>query len=146
MELADGMYDQSAAGIPAPASTGKSVTQMPTPDLAHADTGARLDAATSTTMLRRCTALATRARVELLSPGPRPAARELAVLLGEMEHWEPASLEDPDPTMSVLASAALQDLAERLRDPASAALATSARTVLEVLRELMATPRVNVPA
>lgn len=102
---------------------------------------------TSTFMLRRCTALAARARVDLLSPHARSAAAaELVVLLDSMESWTAAVLVDPDPTMTVLAAAALQDLRERLQDPESAVLATRIHGVLEVLHSLMEEARISTPA
>lgn len=107
---------------------------------------------TSTMMLRRCTALAARARVDLLCPGRGAAAEELTALLEEMASWEPARLQAPDPTMTVLAAAALQDLAERLaraeaqQTPASGMAITGIPAVLAVLQELMAGGRVDVPA
>lgn len=110
------------------------------------------DPESTTTMLRRCTALATRARVDLLSAGRGNAAGELATLLRGMRQWDPASLGAPDPIMVVLAAAALQDLVERLRaadqplPEDSLALATGADAALEVLRELMAEGRIDVPA
>lgn len=77
------------------------------------DTAPTLPAEASTDALRRCTALATRARVELLGTGRR-AVEELGELLAEMARWEDVALLDPDPTMLVLTVASLQDLAERL--------------------------------
>ncbi|MDN5822403.1 MAG: hypothetical protein L0H74_11970 [Brachybacterium sp.] len=111
-----------------------------------------LDSETTTMMLRRCTALAARARVDLLSPSRCGAADELIDLLAQMESWEPTALEAPDPTMTVLAAAALQDLVERLRlaEPrqgsSSATLITSSDAVLVVLRGIMVGGPVNVPA
>lgn len=105
-----------------------------------------------TLALRRCTALAARARVDLLSPTRHGAACELAALLAGMQEWELDALAAPDPIMTVLAAAALQDLSERLHaadqplPTDSAALATSADAVLEVLRAIMAEGRVDVPA
>ncbi|AXK45153.1 hypothetical protein DXU92_12425 [Brachybacterium saurashtrense] len=92
----------------------------------------------ATAMLRRCTALATRARVELLSPHHRPATAELTALLAEMEGWGEAGADDPDPTMIVLAAAALQDLAERLGEPGAEGLAVGVHEVLDVLHGMMA--------
>lgn len=111
-----------------------------------------LEAETTTMILRRCTALAARARVDLLSPSRCGAADELVDLLARMESWDPATLETPDPTMTVLAAAALQDLAERLhlaeqrQEPNPSALTTSTDAVLQVLNGIMAHARVDVPA
>ena len=110
------------------------------------------DPETTTMILRRCTALAARARVDLLTPSRCDAADDLVDLLAQMESWDPATLETPDPTMTVLAAAALQDLAERLhlaqqrQEPNSSALTTSTEAVLVVLQRIMARARVDVPA
>ncbi|MDN6302119.1 MAG: hypothetical protein ACTHV2_03020 [Brachybacterium sp.] len=112
----------------------------------------QLDSETATMILRRCTALAARARVDLLSPSRCGAADELVDLLVQMESWDPVTLETPDPTMTVLAAAALQDLAERLhlaqqrQEPNPSALTTSTDAVLGVLQGIMARARVDIPA
>lgn len=121
-------------------------------DSVDAGSPLRLDSETTTMILRRCTALAARARVDLLSPSRCEAADELVDLLAQMESWEPATLETPDPTMTVLAAAALQDLAERLhlaqqrQEPNPSVLTTSTDAVLVVLQGIMARARVDVPA
>lgn len=140
MELARGTHVESPAGIAEAAGDGEPRGAVIAPQ------GARIDAEASTALLRRCTALAARARVELLAPSRGTAAGELTALLAQMEGWEAGSLEDPDPIMTVLAAAALQDLVEQLRDPATTGLATSAEAVLRVLRSVMAASRVDVPA
>lgn len=91
----------------------------------------------STPVLRRCTALATRARVDLLSASRHTAADELERLLASLESWDPAALADPDPTMTVLAAAALQDLAGRLPSSARSTLGAHIETVLDLLHTLM---------
>lgn len=91
----------------------------------------------STAMLRRCTALATRARADLLTSTHHDASDELVALLATMEGWEPSALVDPDPTMTVLAAAALQDLAARLPEGASGDLAARAASVTAMLLEVM---------
>ena len=91
----------------------------------------------TTASLRRCTALATRARADLLVHGRHGASAELAGLLEEMARWEPAALVDPDPTMTVLAAAALQDLAARLPDAAPTDLPARIDTVVALLRGVM---------
>lgn len=91
----------------------------------------------STPVLRRCTALATRARVDLLSASRHTAADELERLLASMESWDAAGLQDPDPTMTVLAAAALQDLAGRLPAPARSTLGARIATALMLLHTLM---------
>lgn len=90
----------------------------------------------STDALRRCTALAARARVELLGTGRR-AAEELEQLLAEMLRWDDAALLDPDPTMLVLAIASLRDLAERLDDPGSDELRARIAAVVARLHAVM---------
>ena len=107
---------------------------------------------TATAMLRRCTALAARARIDLLTPSRCDATEELAELLGAMSTWDPAALEAPDPTMTVLAAAALQDLVARLdladrRDDADRLrLAAGIRAVLAILQGLMEQARVTASA
>lgn len=91
----------------------------------------------STPVLRRCTALATRARVDLLTPSRHTAADELEHLLASLESWDPTALADPDPTMTVLAAAALQDLAGRLPAPARSTLGARIESALTLLRTLM---------
>ncbi|ATG54816.1 hypothetical protein CFK41_08585 [Brachybacterium ginsengisoli] len=147
MELARG--EQQASVAPLLAGTGSGDERTVDVDRSVVDPR---DPDDVTLALRRCTALAARARVDLLSPSRPGAASELAALLAGMQEWEVDAVTVPDPIMTVLAAAALQDLAERLRAadqtlPAgSAALATSADAVLEVLRALMAEGRVNVLA
>lgn len=99
----------------------------------------------STTLLRRCTALAARARVELLGGDRHPAGDQLTGVLAELATWDAAEVQDPDPTMSVLAAAALQDLAERL--PAEQAdLAVAVERALTLLRTLLERSHPAVPA
>lgn len=117
---------------------------------AHRATGpepgrGRIDAETSVAMLRRCTALAARARVELLTESRRTAADELSGLLGTMGEWSPESLEAPDPTMTVLCAAALQDLAARLPDPGGV-LSMRVEAALVLLHGVMAEGRIAAPA
>ncbi|ASK64605.1 hypothetical protein CFK39_00675 [Brachybacterium avium] len=127
-------------------------TGSDTEDAVAEDLPDALDSETSTMMLRRCTALAARARVDLLSPSRCGAADELVDLLARMESWDPAALEAPDPTMTVLAAAALQDLTERLRvaelqqESHWSMLITSTDAVLAVLRGIMAGGALRVPA
>src|SRR5690606_442861 len=90
----------------------------------------------STTLLRRCTALAARARVELLGGGRHPAGEQLAGVLAELAAWKADQVGDPGPTMTALTAAALQDLAERL--PAEQAeLTVHVDRALPVLRALL---------
>ncbi|MGO1567027.1 MAG: hypothetical protein ACTH0H_03525 [Brachybacterium sp.] len=105
----------------------------------------RLDASVSTPMLRLCTALAARARVELLSENRHAATDELSALLDTMGGWESELLDAPDPTMTVLCAAALQDLAERLPDP-GAELSARVDAVLELLHGVMEDGRVVASA
>lgn len=112
----------------------------------HASSATPIPPDLSTSALRRCTALATRARADLLTRGRQDAAAQLSELLEEMGRWEPAALVDPDPTMSVLAAAALQDLADRLPVPAPAALDTRIDAALAVLHAVMDRGRVVAPA
>jgi len=138
MELARGAEDQIAelASPTSPGTGGQPLTRWREAD--------RIDAETSTTLLRRCTALATRARVDLLTPGRRSAAEELSTLLGQMESWDAARLDPPDATMTVLAAAALQDLAERLPQEEPHELSHRIAAVLDVLGRVMAMPTVDV--
>lgn len=114
-------------------------TTAPEPDRA------RIDADASVAVLRRCTALAARARVELLTESRRTASDDLCVLLGSMGEWSPELLDQPDPTMTVLCAAALQDLAARLPDP-DGLLAARVEAVLVLLHSVMAAGRVTAPA
>ncbi|MFC7374520.1 hypothetical protein ACFQS2_12560 [Brachybacterium sp. GCM10030267] len=100
----------------------------------------------STPLLRRCTALATRARVDLLTATQHAASDELDQTLATLEAWDPDSLIDPDPTMVVLAAAALQDLAERLPDSSAGPFVARVEAALELLRTLMRTGRIGVMA
>ena len=109
-------------------------------------TATSIPADLSTAALRRCTALATRARADLLTRGRQDAAAQLAALLEEMGSWEASHLVDPDPTMVVLAAAALQDLADRLPVPAPAGLEERIELVLAVLHAVMDRGRVGAPA
>ena len=78
----------------------------------------------TTPLLRRCTALATMARLG--------AADELTEVLDEIVGWSGRSLTDPDRTMLALCAAALLDLADRI--PATAAaLAARVEEALGVL-------------
>ncbi|WP_341855443.1 hypothetical protein [Brachybacterium sp. GPGPB12] len=109
-------------------------------------TATSIPADLSTAAARRCTALATRARADLLTRGRQDAAAQLAALLEEMGSWEASHLVDPDPTMVVLAAAALQDLADRLPVPAPASLEVRIDLVLAVLHAVMDRGRVGAPA
>lgn len=90
-------------------------------------------ASRSTPLLRRCTALATRARVDLLITSRPADCVELIEVLAELSDWEDAQLVDPDPTMLALAAAALQDLRERLDETRLIALGPSITDALRVL-------------
>lgn len=141
MELERGAEASSATTVETVTTTGTGA-----PRLLAAPGIERIDPETSTSVLRRCTALATRARVEMLSPSRRAAVDELNVLLAEMRAWTPEALEEPDPTMTVLCAAALQDLAERLDDSAPVLLATRVGMVLDLLREVMGPARIDALA
>ena len=91
----------------------------------------------STPLLRQCTALATRARVDLLSGSRHEAAEQLEGVLETLALWDAGSLRDPDPTMVVLAAAALQDLAERLVPSSTNALSERIEAALRLLHTLM---------
>ena len=147
MERTRGVQDEigtAPLGVAAAAVDGEEHTESGGP--------CGLDSETATLLLRRCTALAARARVDLLSPGRCGAAEELGDVLTRMRSWEPSARDLPDPTMTVLAAAALQDLAERLRradqqgEPSPSWLATSIDAALSVLQGIMAGGRVDVPA
>lgn len=107
MELERGELGTSTTAAP-PGTTALLPAGTP-----HPGTGT-LPPEESTLQLRRCTALATRARVELLGAHRHPAEDELEVVLGVISAWDVEDVRDPDPAMTVLAAAALQDLAERL--------------------------------
>lgn len=105
-----------------------------------------LGPADTTALLRRCTALAARARVDLLSAGRRSAAEELEEVLDVLGSWGGTEIVDPDPTMVVLAAAALQDLLERLPASARPALEDRAEAALQVLHALMVSARIDAMA
>lgn len=91
----------------------------------------------STPLLRRCTALATRARVDLLVTSRPADCAELSEVLAELAAWEGGQLIDPDPTMLALAAAALQDLVERLDEPHLLAMGDTISAALGVLRSAL---------
>ena len=115
------------------------IPQSPTlaDHLPDAEPSALIPPDRTTAALRRCTALATRARSDLLTHGRREAAAELAALLEEIADWSPEGLVDPDPTMTVLAAAALQDLAARLPVPAPSGLDARIDEVVRLLGGVM---------
>lgn len=128
---------EAEAGATSPAGTDGGAIIAP-------GTG-RIGADVSTPLLRRCTALATRARVDLLSGG-RTAAEELEQVLATLESWDPKNLVAPDATMIVLAAASLQDLAERLPDPARSTLGPRISAVLHLLHTVMGGSRIDAMA
>lgn len=95
-------------------------------------------ATVSTPLLRRCTALAAQARVELLTESRRSAIAELDGVLREIESWVPEQVQAPDATMVALAAAALQDLRERMAPAPASTLEERIARALEVLHALMA--------
>ena len=99
---------------------------------------APVTAAASTPLLRRCTALAAQARVELLTESRRSATAELDGVLREIESWVPEQVRAPDATMVALAAAALQDLRERMSPAPTSTLEGRIARALEVLHALMA--------
>lgn len=100
----------------------------------------------STPLLRRCTALAAQARVELLTESRRSATEELEGVLTIIENWAPGEVVSPDPTMVTLAAAALQDLLERLSQVSRSTLEGRITRVLDVLHALMEASRVRAMA
>ena len=109
-------------------STGSAVPESgPTP----------VTAVVSTPLLRRCTALAAQARVELLTESRRSATTELDGVLREIESWVPEQVRAPDATMVALAAAALQDLRERMSPAPTSTLEGRIARALEVLHALM---------
>ncbi|MGP9681263.1 MULTISPECIES: hypothetical protein [unclassified Brachybacterium] len=100
----------------------------------------------TTPLLRRCTALAARARVDLLSGGRHDACDELEHLLVTIDAWDRSGIVDPDPTMVVLAAAALQDLGERLPASVACALGMRITVVLDLLHTLMDSRRIDALA
>ena len=105
-----------------------------------------IDPAESTPLLRLCTALATRARVDLLTAGRRTASEELEEVLVVLESWKSTTIVDPDPTMVVLAAAALQDLLERLPETSRPSLGARVEAALGVLHALMRSARIDAMA
>jgi len=95
-------------------------------------------ATVSTPLLRRCTALAAQARVELLTESHRSATTELDGVLREIETWAPEQVQAPDTTMVALAAAALQDLRERMAQAPTSTLEGRISRALDVLHALMA--------
>lgn len=94
----------------------------------------------TTDVLRQCTALAARARTDLLGQRHHAAAQELEQLLGQVLSWEAEARADLDPTMTALAAAALQDLAEQLPHAAvegAARLCAAIGAALELLHDAM---------
>lgn len=91
----------------------------------------------STPLLRQCTALATRARVELLGSALGPAGRDLIGVLAEIAGWSPEEVVDIDPTMSALAAASLQDLRARVDGEVELLLGASIDATTAVLCEVM---------
>ncbi|WP_299305321.1 hypothetical protein [uncultured Brachybacterium sp.] len=141
MELERGAGERIDLMAQVVAGSSKGVRRAAAPE---AESG-HIDAESSVAVLRRCTALAARARVELLTESRRTATEELSALLGTMGEWSSARLEAPDPTMTVLCAAALQDLAARLPDP-DGVLAARVEAVLALLHGVMAEGRVVAPA
>lgn len=129
-------HERPNGGTTAP-SAGTTEAARHVPVLPHEVPATLIAPDLSTAALRRCTALATRARADLLTRGRQDASAQLAEVLEEMSRWEPAALVDPDPTMTVLAAAALQDLAARLPSPAPSALEARIEAVLPLLRAVM---------
>lgn len=107
---------------------------------------AMIAAVTSTPLLRRCTALAAQARVELLTESRRSATEELEGVLATIESWAPTEVVSPDPTMVTLAAAALQDLLERLSQVPMSTLEGRITRVLEVLHALMTASHIRAMA
>ena len=132
MDLSPGAENEPAAAH-SPADTLRTVTPLTISDRPFGVIGPEI----STPVLRRCTALATRARVDLLSPSRHTAAEDLEHLLASMELWDPTALENPDPTMTVLAAASLQDLAGRLPAPARPTLGARIEAALVLLHTIM---------
>lgn len=110
------------------------ISPSSTPSEQHS---APITAAVSTPLLRRCTALAAQARVELLTESRRSASAELEGVLAEIENWAPEHVRAPDSTMVALAAAALQDLQERMSQAAASTLDERLTPALAVLHSLM---------
>ena len=138
-EGTDGMELQHDGPRHVTTTESSPIPQSPTlaDDLPDAEPSALIPPDRTTAALRRCTALATRARADLLTHGRREAAAELAALLEEIADWSPEGLVDPDPTMTVLAAAALQDLAARLPVPAPSGLDARIDEVVRLLGGVM---------
>ncbi|WP_114856601.1 hypothetical protein [Brachybacterium sp. YJGR34] len=100
----------------------------------------------TTPILRRCTALAARARVDLLTESRHAASDELEQLLTSIVSWDPRSVVDPDPTMVVLAAAALQDLADPLPAAVRTTLGARLDRALELLHAVLDGARIDAMA
>src|SRR5699024_4011751 len=92
----------------------------------------------SSPLLRRCTALAAQARVELLTESHRSATPQRDGGLRAFETWSPEQVQAPDTTMVALAAAALQDLRERMAQAPTSTLEGRICRALDVLHALMA--------
>lgn len=123
---------------PAPGSAGA-------PVLGSA-TGPPISAVNSTPVLRQCTALATQARVELLSQSQHAATDRLRVVLAEICAWTPRQVTDPDPTMLALAAAALADLEQRIDITEAEDLAAQVSRARNLLHGLLSHLQVGSPA
>lgn len=110
-----------AASAPAPASPQQ----------------AAIPPSASTPLLRRCTAVATRARADLLTESRHAASDELAEVLDLIEEWDRDAVLDPDPTMLALAAASLQDLRERLPAGSDPMSASRIGRVVDLLNDLL---------
>ncbi|MGY5764581.1 hypothetical protein ACXET9_05190 [Brachybacterium sp. DNPG3] len=91
----------------------------------------------TTPLLRRCTALAAKARVELLSQRLHAAADELGEVLDQISRWTPSLLVSPDPTMLALCTASLQDLVERMPESDPSVLTERIDRVLDLLHGVL---------
>lgn len=81
------------------------------PDVRETD---RISRAQSTELLRRCTGLSARARVESMGERHAASGAELLTVLEQIIGWDDAVLEDTDVTMLALAGASLDDLRRRV--------------------------------
>ncbi|HIY25165.1 MAG TPA: hypothetical protein H9837_12840 [Candidatus Brachybacterium merdigallinarum] len=105
-----------------------------------------LDREATTPLLRRCTALAANARIELILGSRHASADELEPVLAQLESWSSIHVVDPDPTMLALAIAALEDLHERVQEAPEAPSTERIARVVALLRELALAPRLSLTA
>lgn len=89
--------------------------------------------ADSTAILRRCTAVAARARMDVLIAHRPDWLAELDAVLDEVDAWRGRRIEPVDPPMLAIAVAALEDLCRTVTEEADSATVARIATALEIL-------------